>query len=118
MTVSRIDTSLDESFIKCRNYLHAWDEFFPITLEPPMYGWRLSLRCIRCGTERHDNIDFKGRVMGRRYIYPQGYAQKGVPKVEFREALYLKLKAKLDHANQVGAIPPEIAKRRSRKAAG
>ena len=117
MSVSRIATSLDDAFIKCRNYLHAWDEFYPIDLDPPMYGYRLSLRCIRCGTERHDNIDFKGRVMGRRYLYPEGYQQRGVPKVEFREALFNRLRAKLEEANQVGTTPPDIARKRTKKAA-
>jgi hypothetical protein len=81
-----------------------------------VYGWRLSLRCTRCTTERHDNYDFKGKLMGRRYIYPDGYQQKGVPKVVFREALFSKLRAKLERANQIGGQVPEPTKRARKKA--
>jgi hypothetical protein len=84
---------------------------------PPIYGWRLSLRCLRCSTERHDNIDFKGNVMGRYYRYPDGYQQKGTPKVVFREELFSKLRSKLAKANQIGEDVPEPIKTRSRKKA-
>jgi len=116
-TVHRIDTSLDLTYLRCRSYGHAWDEFAPIDMEAPWYGWRLSLRCLRCQTERHDNIDFKGKVMGRRYIYPDGYQQKGVPKVIFREELFSKLRAKLEKSNSIGQEVPEPVKTRSRKKA-
>lgn len=114
--VSRIDTSLDDTFVKCRSYGHGWDEFAPVDMDRPVYGWRLSLRCVRCATERHDNIDFKGQVMGRYYRYPDGYQQKGVPKVVFREALFSKLRARLEKANQIGEDIPEPAKRGRKKA--
>lgn len=101
-----------EEFLRCRTYSHAWDQFYPDDLYPPVYGWRLSLRCTRCTTERHDLIDFKGRVMGRRYIYPPGYMQKGTPKVMFREALFTKLKAKLEAANAIGEATSPPRKRK------
>jgi hypothetical protein len=109
--VARIDTPLDDTYVRCRSYGHAWDEFAPIDLHAPLYGWRLSLRCLRCQTERHDNLDFKGRVMSRRYLYADGYQQKGVPKVIFREALFSKLRAKLEKANQIGGEIPEPEKK-------
>jgi hypothetical protein len=115
-TVTRIDTPLDQTYVRCRSYGHAWDEFSPVDMYAPMYGWRLSLRCIRCQTERHDNMDFQGRVMGRRYIYPDGYAQKGVPKVVFREALFQSLRAKLEKANAIGEEIPEPVRRGRKKA--
>jgi hypothetical protein len=99
--------------VRCRSYGHSWDEFFPIDLNPPLYGWRLSLRCTRCATERHDNIDFKGQVMSRRYIYQEGYQQKGVPRVEFREALFEKLRTKLQSSGSIGEEAP--ARRRRAK---
>lgn len=114
-TVTHIDTQIDIAYLRCRSYGHAWDEFNPIDMEAPWYGWRLSLRCLRCTTERHDNIDFKGKVMGRRYIYPQGYQQKGVPKVVFREELFSKLRSKLEKANQIGEDVPAPVRTRSRK---
>lgn len=122
-TVTQIyrDPLLDtnEAFLRCRTYNHAWDEFAPVDMYPPTYGWRLSLRCIRCATERHDTIAFNtGKVMSRRYIYPDGYAQKGVPKVVFREALFQRLRTKLEKANQIGEeVPEPIRSTRRKKAA-
>jgi hypothetical protein len=114
--VTRISTDLDTRFLPCRTYNHAWDEFTPIDLYPPLYGWRLSLRCIRCTTERHDTVAFNtGKVMSRRYIYPDGYQQKGVPKVVFREALFQRLRGKLEKANQIGEEVPEPARRGRKK---
>jgi hypothetical protein len=116
-TVTRIDTPLDNTYVRCRSYGHAWDEFAPIDLAPPLYGWRLSLRCTRCGTERHDNVDFKGQVMGRRYLYVDGYMQKGIPKVIFRESLFSVLRGRLEEINQIGGEIPEPVKK-TRKRAG
>jgi hypothetical protein len=96
---------LGDDFLACRTYNHAWDKFNPIDLEAPWYGWRLSLRCLRCGTERHDNIAYgTGEVMGRRYIYAEGYQYQGedTPKKEqFREELFTKLRSELK-ATQFG----------------
>lgn len=103
----------DDAFVRCRTYNHAWDEFNPVDMDPPWYGWRLSLRCMRCTTERHDNYDFKGQVMGRRYIYPDGYQTKGEDKptkTEFREALFDKLRKQLEEAGAIGGNPPPPAK--------
>jgi hypothetical protein len=81
-------------------------------MDPPWYGWRLSLRCLRCTTERHDNYDFKGDIMGRRYIYPDGYQTKGddrPTKQEFREELFERLRAQLEASNAIGGqAPPEV----------
>jgi len=113
-----LDAPLDPTHVKCRSYGHAWDEFNPIDLEAPLYGWRLSLRCTRCHTERHDNIDFKGQVMGRRYIYAEGYSIKGAPqRTVFREALFDTLRGKLEKAHQVGGEVPAPAKKTRKKAA-
>jgi len=113
--VSRIDTDIDDAYVRCRSYSHAWDEYFPIDLDPPVYGWRLSLRCTRCATERHDNLGFNGQLLNRRYIYPEGYSTRGITRTQFREALYVKLRAKLEASAAIGADSP-IPKRR-RKAA-
>jgi hypothetical protein len=99
-----------QAYLRCRTYGHAWDEFAPIDLNPPAYGWRLCLRCTRCMTERYDNVDFKGRVMSRRYVYPERYAQKGVTRVEFRESLFQALRAKLEASKSIGATPTPARK--------
>jgi len=97
---------LGDDFLACRTYNHAWDKFSPIDMDAPWYGWRLSLRCLRCGTERHDNIAYTtGEVMSRRYIYAEGYQYKGedTPKKEvFREELFTKLRAELKASHGLG----------------
>lgn len=122
-TVSHIGLDIaDEAaaFLRCRTYNHAWDEFAPIDLEQPLYGWRLSLRCTRCMTERHDTYDFKGRLMGRRYRYAPGYqTPRGDVKPSkevFREALFQKMRAKLEEINSVGAEPPATRRKRAKVA--
>jgi hypothetical protein len=95
-----------ENYLRCRTYGHGWDEFTPIDLEAPWYGWRLSLRCMRCGTERHDNISYgTGQVMGRQYVYPEDYQYHGddrPTKEVFREELFAKLRAQLKANNALG----------------
>jgi|SRR5882672_8063485 len=112
----------DEAFIRCRTFSHAWDEFYPIDLAAPRYGWRLSLRCMRCQTERHDNLDFKGRVMSRRYLYVEGYqTPKGEEKPEksyFREELFTRLRAQLEEHSAVGQNMSEVTPIESAKKAG
>jgi hypothetical protein len=96
----------DNAFVRCRSYGHAWDEYYPIDMAAPSFGWRLSLRCMRCATERHDNYDFKGRVMNRRYIYPEGYqTPKGEEKPSkefFREELFTRLRKQLSEHSALG----------------
>jgi len=36
-------------------------------------GFRFSLLCTSCGTERHDAIDTVGSLINRQYEYPDGY---------------------------------------------
>jgi hypothetical protein len=106
-------TSDTDAYLRCRTYGHAWDEFAPIEMESPWYGWRLSLRCIRCSTERHDNIAYTtGFVMGRHYIYPDDYQMVGLKderpgKEVFREELFTKLRAQLVSSNALGATDEE-----------
>ena|ERR1700749_3691695 len=93
---------LDASMLKCRTYGHAWDEFYPDTLGAPVYGWRLSLRCTRCTTERHDVIDSIGAVSQRRYIYPDDYhlMRDEMPSREtLRLAMFDRIRSKLAKAD-------------------
>jgi hypothetical protein len=112
-----------DSFLRCRTYGHAWDEFTPIDLEAPWYGWRLSLRCIRCSTERHDNISYGTNViMGRQYVYPDGYKiETGKDgdrptKEIFRDELFTQLRSQLRENNQLGS--EEAAPRKGAKKSG
>jgi hypothetical protein len=76
-------------------------------METPAYGWRFSLRCTRCTTERHDVIARSGHVNGRRYIYPDGYQYaKGErpSRDELRNDLYSRLRAKLAKSHAIGDL--------------
>lgn len=65
---------LSAVYIKCRTLRHAWDDFIPRDMPAPQWGHRVSLRCLRCTTERHDVIDRLGQLSQRTYIYPTDYA--------------------------------------------
>lgn len=61
-------TEIDVSQLKvCRVLGHAWDSFDPVGMERPPWGWRLSVRCTRCGRVRHDVIDRFGELSYRTY---------------------------------------------------
>lgn len=102
-------TGLDTAMLKCRLIRHRWDEFYPDNMGPPAYGWRLSLRCDRCSAERHDLIDYAGRLIPgtRRYIYPEGY-HMALDETPTREAMMLDLfdraKARLSKADAIGPM--------------
>jgi len=88
---------LTAAVVRCRTYGHAWDEFAPVGMDDPAYGWRLSLRCIRCTTERHDVIDTIGAVSERRYIHPDGYdlatgTDHRLTRPEYRQMLYERIR--------------------------
>lgn len=85
---------------------HAYEVFNPIDMEPPYLGWRLSLRCVRCGTERHDTKAYgTHQLLSRRYIWPDGYLyEKGQrpTREEFQEELFTRLRAQLKEHNALG----------------
>ena len=96
-----------DDMLKCRVYMHAWDEFYPDDLGTPIIGWRLSLRCTRCSTERHDLIGRTGALEGRRYIYPDDYklARGETPtREQLRQTLFMNVRAKLMQANAVNEL--------------
>jgi hypothetical protein len=97
---------LDDAMLKCRIYRHAWDDFYPDNLGTPLYGWRLSLRCTRCTTERHDIINAMGALDSRRYIYPEGY-QMGRDETPSREdmrlAMFDRIRTKLAKADAISS---------------
>lgn len=65
-------------FVECRALRgHAWEQYTPTAGEigPPMFGVRLSVICIRCGTERHTLYSpHTGEQLSAHYYrYPEGY---------------------------------------------
>jgi hypothetical protein len=67
---------LDAAYVECRSWGHQWDTFRPLRRRAA-WGVLLSLRCERCGCERHDTIDSTGQVSAREYKYPDGYKLAG-----------------------------------------
>ncbi len=93
------DPTPADQMLRCRVVGHQWDDFYPTNLSPPAFGWRLSLRCARCTTERHDLISFReGDVLAREYRYVDGYQQRRderLDRPELRMALYERIRTKL-----------------------
>ena len=62
---------------KCRAYGHAWDWYSPVGPQRNTYNNNMVyLRCLRCGTARHDAYDLSGGLANRRYHYAEGYQAK------------------------------------------
>lgn len=85
---------LSDAVLRCRGgYNHAWDDCAqPIDLNyrsSVLNGWRIWLRCTRCGAVRLDHVDKRtGDLIARRYWLPEGYeAPKGLRRVAFRQEL-------------------------------
>jgi hypothetical protein len=57
--------------------------------KPAKFGDRLSLRCIRCQTERYDIVSWvDGSLLQREYVHPEGYAMaEKHTRSEFRATL-------------------------------
>lgn len=73
---SRKAMGIDEmptEYVQCRTFGHSWDEFIPTNMRKPSFGFRFSLICATCGTERHDLLDTNGAVANRAYKYPDYY---------------------------------------------
>lgn len=91
-----------DSFVECRALGHAWESFTPIDRPSHLFRNVLSLRCVRCGTERHDAIDLSGDVTSRRYRHPEGYRLTGDEKPSrsfFRRQVFLASRRKKKKAS-------------------
>lgn len=65
--------TINATFLRCRAYHHAWDDVDSLHWHPTM-GEPLTLRCMRCGSERRDQIGYStGELVTRRYVYTAGY---------------------------------------------
>lgn len=115
------DDRLKPEFLRCRTWGHVWDTFAPTHLPPPPYGWRESVRCTRCVTERHRLVDRKGEIMGVKYDYPDGYllvAGTGrLVRADLRVSLFEELRGRLEQANAISADFGIVVPLKARKGA-
>lgn len=74
-----ITISLEDQFLACQTFGHAWDNItgtaaVPVHAGAILTGKRMVLRCIRCTTTREDVLNgYTGDLIHRAYDYPQGY---------------------------------------------
>jgi hypothetical protein len=67
---------LRAEYLHCRSWRHSWDIFSPTQDELArrrIFGRLIALRCERCGTKRFDQIDARGVLGSRSYVYPNDY---------------------------------------------
>lgn len=95
--------SLPAAYLKCRGgYNHSWDDCPPPIDHIDRYkkqisGWRMWLRCMRCGALRLDIVNrSSGLLEDRRYWLPDGYHIGGErhPREHFRYEMIRRLKEK------------------------
>lgn len=82
-TVNTLD-AYNQNYVWCRTFGHDWEEWH--TTHQPRFGYYEPLYCPRCTTERLFTISMLGKVIARRYVYPEGYYNaKGITRQEFRQ---------------------------------
>ena len=65
--------ALPTEYVVCRTFGHAWEEFIPVGMRKPEHGFRFSILCVSCGTERHDLLNLAGELIQREYRYAPAY---------------------------------------------
>jgi hypothetical protein len=65
-----------QDWLECHVFGHEWEPFMKLGRRSD-WGRVFSLRCARCGCERHDTIDLQGNLSTREYVYPEGYVRLG-----------------------------------------
>lgn len=73
MTRSSKRLAMQIEYQLCRTLGHGWEPFIPFGKRASGWGQRLSIRCWRCLTERHDTIDMRGALSSRHYDYADEY---------------------------------------------
>lgn len=86
----------EDNFLRCRDLGHTWGQ--EIIDDSPRRNTGLvnrELMCSICTTVRIDKIDYPGGdVVGRRYIYPEGYL---APKGQFKRGDLRKPEIRAEH---------------------
>lgn len=67
---------MEPDYLLCRDLRHPWTPYNAKRDGKSKTITRV-LVCPRCGTLRHDVMDYFGFVLHQRYTYPKGYQVKG-----------------------------------------
>lgn len=70
-------TDHDDGAVRCRTLGHRWDDYSPSGMLRPLFGYRVSLRCSSCRTQRHELVNSRGQVLAREYRYADAYTIEG-----------------------------------------
>lgn len=70
---------LPERFLYCREMGHNWRPFSAGRYKDG--GYLRILRCVRCKTERHQEISARGVILTSSYKHPEGYLSKGLGRI-------------------------------------
>lgn len=80
MPIYREPTGVRPEYVACRGQRVHWMESIPVPAGEPRPGGVINVwwRCVRCGMERHDQLNpFSLANEGRHYYPPDGYAEAG-----------------------------------------
>lgn len=90
----RAVANVPTNFIECRTLMHAWKYTTVLehTNEDGSKSYTQGMQCLRCRTDKYQDLDKFGHIIGTRYVYPDGYLMsEGVAlNVEDRAALRLR----------------------------
>lgn len=108
---------LDFKMVMCKTIGHSWDEFIPLAMKRSQMGYRLSLLCVRCTTERHDIISIvNGSLIQREYRYPENYRLAiKYTRDEFRKVLVERMRLRDRKARRSSKNVVDLRDRRSAK---
>lgn len=79
--------------IHCRDYGHSWA---PHTAQRIGKGFDQTLKCTRCGTERHRVLDRFGDVVTNSYHYAEGYLVAGLGRLNGTDRGTLRIASIMD----------------------
>lgn len=85
--------TMDQESLICRDFSHSWGGWYA---RRDGSGFERGIRCSVCGTCRIEKLDSQGRIVSRRYEYPDGYLLKGVGRItaDFRAMVRLTVLAR------------------------
>jgi hypothetical protein len=75
-TVQDFADKLPDTYLDCRSMQHRWTGHTAGRHE--MGGYHVVLRCTRCTTRKHQDLNDRGMVLRTWYTYPDGYLTEGV----------------------------------------